>query len=325
MGNANNLFNAILNWVLFQCIQLIKRIRKCWGDKMIGKKLTVYLIEGTDVGPRTIEIGNWSGKAIHSPRSALIKLMNRGEFNKPGVYILKSDPQDDIYLERIYIGEAENIGNRLKQHLRDSEKDFKECIFFVSKDELLTKSHIKYIESRLVSIASDAKNAEIDNNNAPTKSTLSEADISDMEYFIEQIKLILPTAGYYFLLSNTSRLNKIGESSIDNVFFIKSKHYNARMIETDDGFVVLKGSEANIRTSKSISEGLVRLREKLKKNNVLVVRNDKFYFQEDTVFSSTSAAASVILGRQSAGPISWVNKNGKTFKEYEVVKAGLEN
>lgn len=50
-----------------------------------------------------------------------------------GVYFLfgRNDETDE---EQVYIGEAENIFNRLKQHL--SEKDFwTECIVFISKDK----------------------------------------------------------------------------------------------------------------------------------------------------------------------------------------------
>lgn len=127
----------------------------------MGKKLTVYLIHENDNGPRTVEIGNWSGKAVYSPRANLLDIIDRPEFQKPGVYILKSDPTDDSFPERIYIGETERVGGRLKQHLKDSDKDFKEVVMFVSKDEMLTKSHIKYLESRLVSMAKAAKNSEL--------------------------------------------------------------------------------------------------------------------------------------------------------------------
>lgn len=33
----------------------------------MGKKLTVYMIDGTEYGPRLSEIGNWVRKAIYSP------------------------------------------------------------------------------------------------------------------------------------------------------------------------------------------------------------------------------------------------------------------
>jgi len=292
----------------------------------MGKKLTVYLIDGNDNGPRTIEIGNWSGKAIHSPRSSLTKLMSRDEFTKPGVYLLKSDPKEAIYSERIYIGEAENVGKRLKQHLQNGERDFKECIFFISKDELLTKSHIKYIESRLVCIAREAQNAEIENGNTPTESTLSEADISDMEYFIDQIRLVLPTAGYVCLVATTgTHDSSLGTGSVtpeSKEFSIKNKKFQARMTETSDGFLVAKGSEANPEESPSIADGWSKLREKLLKNDIWKLVGDKYVFQSNYVFSSPSAASSVILGRQSAGPIEWIDADGKTYKDYQTETLG---
>jgi len=287
----------------------------------MGKKLTVYMIDGNNVGPRTIEIGNWSGKALLSPRSRIAELINRDEFNRPGVYILKSDPNEDIYNERIYIGEAENIKNRLKQHLNNEEKDFKEVVFFISKDELLTKSHIKYIESKLINLAREAKNAEIENGNTPTESTLSEADISDMEYFIEHIKMILPTAGYQFLISNTIKQTEEKSTNSSNIikkkYIIKNKKYNTVMLDTENGFIVKKDSEANNKLSSSISSGWKKLREKLIKENVLVLKNDKYVFVEDTIFTSPSAASSIVLGRQSAGPNEWIDEQGITYKENE--------
>ena len=83
----------------------------------MGKKLTVFMIDGTAYGPRLSEIGNWVGKAIYSPRATINKIINRDEFNNPGIYCLKGDPLDDAYDEKIYIGEAENIRVRIKQHL----------------------------------------------------------------------------------------------------------------------------------------------------------------------------------------------------------------
>ncbi len=161
------------------------------------------MIDGTEYGPRFSEIGNWVGKAVYSPRTSINKIITRKEFDNPGIYCLKGDPTDDAYDERIYIEEAENIKTRIKQHLADSNKDFKELIFFISKDELLTKTQIRYLESRLVEEAKDAKTAEIDNSTNPSRPTLHEADISDMEYYLEQMKLILPVMGFKFLISST--------------------------------------------------------------------------------------------------------------------------
>ena len=292
----------------------------------MGKKLTIYLIDGTEYGPRLGEIGNWVGKALYSQRASLTKIINRDEFNNPGIYCLKGDPTNDSFDEKIYIGEAENVGNRIKQHLSDSRKDFKEIIFFTSKDELLTKTQIKYLESRLVEMALKAKTAEVENGNSPGLPRLHEADISDMEYFLEQVKIILPIMGFKFLISST--VEKEDKTVLDNdqlvkeIFYIKSKNFHAEMYEDNQGYIVTKGSQAKKDFSNSITDTYIKLRKQLIDKNLMILDpgNDFYIFSEDTVFNSTSAAANIILGRQSNGLIEWVNKNGQTYKEIEELR-----
>lgn len=287
----------------------------------MGKKLTVYMIDGTEYGPRFSEIGNWVGKAVYSPRASVNKILGRQEFDNPGIYCLKGDPTDEAFNERIYIGEAENIRSRLKQHLSDPNKDFKELIFFISKDELLTKTQIKYLESRMVQIAINAKTAQIDNGNSPSLPTLHEADISDMEYFLEQMKLILPVMGFNFLISstasNTKESSESKENTIHSTYFIKTKTFKATMQETDQGYIVLKGSEAKKELSPSCTETYRNMRRKLLETNIMVEENGQLIFAEDAVFNSPSAASNMVLGRNSNGFTEWVNKQGKTFKEIQ--------
>lgn len=287
----------------------------------MGKKLTVYMIDGTDYGPRLAEIGNWVGKAIFSPRSSVNKIINRSEFDNPGIYCLKGDPSDNAFDEKIYIGEAENIKARLKQHLSDPNKDFKEVIFFVSKDELLTKTQIRYLESRLVQQALEAKSAQVENGNSPSLPTLHEADISDMEYFLEQMKLILPVMGFKFLISSTAKpasdKTEKSKNSIHETYYIKTRSFNAIMVETDQGYIVLKGSEAKISLSNSCTETYRNMRRKLLETKILIEQNGKLIFDEDAVFNSPSAASNMVLGRNSNGFTEWVNKNGLTFKDVQ--------
>lgn len=279
------------------------------------------MIDGTEYGPRLSEIGNWVGKAIYSPRSSVNKIISRPEFDNPGIYCLKGDPTDEAFDDKIYIGEAENIRTRLKQHLSDPNKDFKELIFFISKDELLTKTQIKYLESRLIQIAIEAKSAQIENGNSPSLPTLHEADISDMEYFLEQIKLMLPVMGFRFLISSTvshSELNLKSELTLnETVYKIKTKSFNATMIETDKGYIVLKGSESKKELSPSTTETYRNLRRKLLETNILIESGDKLIFAEDTVFNSPSSASNMVLGRNSNGFTEWENAKGKTFKEVQ--------
>jgi hypothetical protein len=287
----------------------------------MGKKLTVYMIDGTEYGPRLSEIGNWVGKAIYSPRSTLNKILSRHECNNPGIYCLKGDPTDEAFAEKIYIGEAENIKSRLKQHLSDPNKDFKEIIFFISKDELLTKTQIKYLESRLIQLAINAKTAEIENGNSPNLPTLHEADISDMEYFLDQIKLMLPVMGFRFLISSTlkSDIEEEKESVINTkiIFEIKTKSFKAKMYESDQGYIITKGSEAKKSLSKSTTETYRNLRRKLIETKILVDKGDKLEFTEDAIFNSPSAASNMVLGRNSNGFTEWVTEKGKSFKDIQ--------
>lgn len=279
------------------------------------------MLDGTAYGPRLSEIGNWVGKAIYCPRASVNKIMNRPEFDNPGIYCLKGDPTDDAFDEKIYIGEAENIRSRLKQHLSDANRDFKELIFFVSKDELLTKTQIRYLESRLVQLALEAKTAQIDNGNSPSLPTLHEADISDMEYFLDQINLILPVMGFKFLISSTVSpdrgLNSKSKKDVHETYFIKTRTYKASMIETDQGYIVARGSEAKKTLSNSCTETYRNMRRKLVETKIMVEYGDKLIFAEDAVLNSPSAASNMILARNSNGFAEWVNKAGLSFKEVQ--------
>ena len=186
---------------------------------------------------------------------------------------------------------------------------------------MLTKTQIRYLESRLVQIALEAKTAQIDNGNSPSLPTLHEADISDMEYFLEQIKLILPVMGFKFLISSTvsveSNLESNTKDEVRETYSIKTKTFKATMTETDQGYIVAKGSEAKKDLSPSCTETYRNMRRKLLETKIMVENRDKLVFAEDAVFSSPSAASNMVLGRNSNGFTEWVTKKGETFKQVQ--------
>lgn len=220
----------------------------------------------------------------------------------------------------VSIGEAENLKKRMKQHLADSEKDFFELVAFVSKDEMLTKSHIKYLESKIIGLAREAKAAEIDNSVSPELTTLPEADRSDMEYYLEQIKLILPVVNFMFLIPAVYKplddeRSGSKQSETSKMYYLKSKMAEARLLESEEGFVVLENSQCLKQVQNSMPEGYHKLRDKLIETNVLVDNGSLYVFKENAIFSSISAAAAVILGRSAAGPIEWLDSDGYTYKQ----------
>ncbi len=281
------------------------------------------MIDGTETGPRTVDIGNWSGRAIYSDRGSIHEVLEREELSNPGVYCLKFSPTKDIFSERIYIGESENLKGRITSHLGNPDKgEFVEFICFFSKDELLTKAHVRYLESRMIELARDANSSEIANVNS-SESFLSEADISDMEFFLDQIKLILPVMGFRFLISDfikSIEAKAIEKRDNSDKYLLVGKNCHATMIESDRGFVVEKGSQAKKKTTKSIDPGYLRLREKLIDTGKLIESRGFYVFQENTIFNSTTAAASIILGRKAPGPIHWINENGIYYRDVQKEK-----
>ncbi len=119
---------------------------------MPSATINLFLAYGDSKRLRTAEISNWSGKAIAAPRTELDQLLEREETNQSGVYILTgTDPATGNPMA--YIGEGEILRDRLKAH---KSKDFWiQAIAFVSKDENLTKSHIRYLEGRLIQQAEE--------------------------------------------------------------------------------------------------------------------------------------------------------------------------
>ena len=123
---------------------------------MSGKTISLYLVNGNPNGIICAYLSNWTGQAIKIPRNLLENSKMRNEINRIGVYFLFGFSEENPDEHIVYIGESDNIYNRLVQHTKDEEKLFWiEAIAFSSKDDNLTKGHIKYLEYKLIKSASE--------------------------------------------------------------------------------------------------------------------------------------------------------------------------
>ena len=160
-----------------------------------GRSIRIYLADGSASGIRHAEVVNWTGQAIVCPRARIAELSSWLESQRPGVYMLiGDDPEGTRPLA--YIGEAENVLTRLKTHTKDDTKEFfDQVVFFTSKDENLTKSHVKYLEARMVTIALQVDRVTLKNGNAPNLPALPRADRDAMEEFLGPARLLLAALG----------------------------------------------------------------------------------------------------------------------------------
>ena len=205
----------------------------------MAKTIKIFLVDGEPNGLKTVELSNWVGQAIVIPRNKLKDTKQRPDCNKPAVYFLIGKEDEEALLSTAYIGEAENLWNRLITH--DSSKDFWfTAIAFVSKDNNLTKAHVKYLESRCIEIATLVKRFNLENGAKSVLPSLSEADIAEMEEFLSNLKLLLTAVGYPILQEITS---KEQPNSSDPLFTCGGKMALASGRMTNEGFVVYKDFE----------------------------------------------------------------------------------
>lgn len=273
-----------------------------------GKSIRLFLIEGVADGRWMCELSNWTGKAYKIPRNCVKESSDRDELKNTGIYFLfgKSDEADTY---RVYIGEAENIYERLLTHLK--EKDFwHECVVFISKDNNLNKAHVKYLGNRMYTLAKEAGRYQLENSNIPTQSSLSEADQAEMEEFIYNARLLLSALGHK-VLEATSVPSK---ETTTELFLFEGKDYKATGTTTADGFVVFKNSHVSKKANSSLTKSLLDKRNRLISENII----DSFFtFTKDYIFSSPSTAASIISGNSTNGKTAWRNLQGVTLKVYE--------
>lgn len=278
----------------------------------MAKTIKIFLVDGEPNGLKTAELSNWVGQAIVIPRNKLKDIKHRPDCNKPAVYFLVGKESEEDLLATAYIGEAENLWNRLSTH--DSSKDFwLTAIAFVSKDNNLTKAHVKYLESRCMEIASSLKRYNLENGTRSVLPTLSESDIAEMEEFLSNLKLLLTAVGYPILQEITSK-EQVNAS--DPLFTCGGKKAIATGRMTNEGFVVYKDSTATSNFSSAVAERNRKNIEKLIANGYLEKRDDDLYiFIKDYVFNSPSAASDIILGNSTSGWKKWKTQNGKTLEE----------
>ena len=174
-----------------------------------------------------------------------------------------------------------------------------------------------------------AGRASVDNSQKPDseKRYLPEADRANMQGFLRNIPIVLPVVGFDFLkpapkvsspqinIPQTPSSTKI-EFAIEHRSGVKAK-----MIETEDSYIVLRDSLA-AKDADHASNTYGALRQSLIDKGKLVIEGNFYRFSEDVPFTSPSAAAAVILDRNANGRYEWKVAGTKTtYDEWQTQAA----
>lgn len=272
-----------------------------------GKTINIYLPDGNPKGIKICDMPTSIAKAILIPRNKLKEATNYIPLSKVGIYFLVSE-KDEMDLAKVYIGEAEDLIKRLKQHDSQKEEYWNFAIAFLSTKDNINKAHVKFLENYCYSQAKDCGRCYVQNSIIPTQSTILNQEKDFLLDFFDEIRILLGTLGYPIF-------EEPEKKTALEIFYCKGKDASARGWFSEDGFVIEKNSKSNLTEAPSAGDWVINMRKKLIASGALIREDNTLGLMNDLEVGSPSAAAAIVLGRRANGWIEWKNKEGKTIDE----------
>jgi hypothetical protein len=298
------------------------------------EKIVFELLDGKPDGLIKVTLLGWTVTIFTAPKGRHQELKQTDEAKRPGVYILAGSSEIETNKEMIYIGESDDLWERLDQHIGDPEKEFwQRTVIITSSDDSLTKAHVRYLESKLVNIAFErgqtSGRTDVVNGNIPKPAYLHPSDISLMDQkFLPGLEILLPIIGLRFTLPTLAeKVRTLQQSSgeeydVSPIFYLKHKSIEAKLRQDGTDFFVLSGSQAVKAITTSLIDRHKLRREQLLGQGLLIDGKsaDELIFTADVPFTSLSAAASLVSGTSLSGPSNWRLENGMSYNEWEASK-----
>ena len=285
----------------------------------------MFLMDGEVTGKIKCTLSNWTGVIYKIPRIQLGDLKSRDEMKQSGIYFLfgrDEDKQKDV----TYIGQAttrkngEGVLLRIQEHTRDIHADyFNDVIILTTQNNSFGPTEISYLENKFTQLAKEAGRYIVKNSNDPNPGNVTEEKESELDEIVENTLMIIGTLGYRVFVP---MIKKVSQDLTDNhstYLYLKRKTKKSNKVieatceRTTEGFVVLDGSQVEIKDSPYLPASLKEMRQNLIASRVI----QDGVLKEKQLFSSPSYAAAFLLGMQTNGRTDWKNQDGRTLKELE--------
>ncbi len=301
---------------------------------MKPRSINIFLLDGDPNGIRVAQISMSTIQAIAFRRNQLRRVREAfPEIGRPGVYILIGADENAQDGQLSYIGESEGVGARLSYHNsneggRDAKGFWTDTVVLISKDENLTKSHARYVEACLIRGVGSNPRWTLPNSRTPSDDAgkLPLPDRAAMDEFVDQTKTLVGALGWDLFREIRGRAPEqmpeqtlpTGEAHASPRFFFRGEGFAAEMeIGASGDFVVIGGSKARVRTTRTIPSGTAALRNTLVEKGVLREDGGFLVFSSDYSFTSSSAAAAVVIGASANGRILWKLSDGRIYADWE--------
>ena len=285
----------------------------------------MFLMDGEVTGKIKCTLSNWTGVIYKIPRIQLGDLKSRDEMKQSGIYFLfgrDEDKQKDV----TYIGQAttrkngEGVLLRIQEHTRDTHADyFNDVIILTTQNNSFGPTEISYLENKFTQLAKEAGRYIVKNGNDPNPGNVTEEKESELDEIVENTLMIIGTLGYRVFVPMTKKASQDLTDNHSAYLYLKRKTKKSNKVieatceRTTEGFVVLEGSQVEIKDSPYLPASLKEMRQNLIASRVI----QDGVLKEKQLFSSPSYAAAFLLGMQTNGRTDWKNQDGRTLKELE--------
>lgn len=289
-----------------------------------GKTIQLYLMDSVPKGRIKCTLANWTGIAYKIPRTELEKAKSIDYLKQSGVYFLFST-SDETQENIVYIGQAgtrkngEGILNRLQEHKRNPDKDYwTEAVAFTTTNNTFGPTEISYLENQFTKLAIDSKRYIVKNSNEPSLGHVTEEKESELEEYIDYAKIVIGALGYRIfepIIESPEIITTVLAPTPEPLLSLilkqgKKEKIVAQGKQTNEGFVIIKGSNIKSSTVKSVPTKALKDRERAN-------LDDNFVLLEDMLFNSPSSAASFVTGYAINGKDAWKDEHGRSLNEIE--------
>ena len=281
-----------------------------------SKNINMFLMDGEVTGKIKCTLSNWTGVIYKIPRIQLGDLKSRDEMKQSGIYFLfgrDEDKQKDV----TYIGQAttrkngEGVLLRIQEHTRDSHADyFNDVIILTTQNNSFGPTEISYLENKFTQLAKEAGRYIVKNGNDPNPGNVTEEKESELDEIVENTLMIIGTLGYRVFVPMTKKVSQDLTDNHSTYLYLKRKTKKSNKVieatceRTTEGFVVLEGSQVEIKDSPYLPASLKEMRQNLIASRVI----QDGVLKEKQLFSSPSYAAAFLLGMQTNGRTDWKDR-----------------
>lgn len=302
-------------------------LRGCELGMARAQTIQIYLPSGDPAGLRVANLTTRTVRVFDVPRSLLSDFLKRPEAGQVGVYYLFGSNEDET--PQCYIGQSGNVGVRLKQHTGGDKQFWTRAMVAVSLTNEWTATHVAYLEWSSVALATSAGRYLLENGNQASRPFTPEPLQADCQEFLETIAVLLATLGAPVLDPAKPLHSESGGDENQELLYFRDAGCDAAGYQTSEGLLVLANSKGRRDLRPSAPPSIIKQRDVLQAEGVIKIDNRHLTFLKDHLFSSPSAAGSVLIGGTNNGRTSWRNAQGQSIGQLEQLAiqadAGIES